>query len=473
MKSIEDLTDEIVRKLRDGTSRNSTDVSSSIDREISNQDASVGDPNCPLCHGVGYIRLDVPVGHPDFGRLFPCTCRLDELQSKRMASLRSVSNLESLGRYTFDSFSPEGHGLSPERRRNLSLAYQSAKAYARHPEGWLLLIGGYGCGKTHLAAAIANEALDRGVTPLFVTVPDLLDHLRATFAPSSPEGYSERFQRVRSSRLLILDDLGTENASPWALEKLFQILNYRYMSRLPTVITTNQELERIDPRLRSRLSDPELVEIVTILAPDYRLSGGERVAPGLNTLSLHSRMTLDTFDLRSDEVDRDAFENLSEALKLARTYAADPQGWVVFRGTYGVGKTHLAAGIANEQVRLGHPALLLVVPDLLDHLRAAFNPQGNVSYDKRFESVRRAPLLVLDDLGTESATPWAKEKLFQLVNYRYIARLPTVITTTLAMGELDPKIATRLLDTSLCTVFEIQAPPYMGGSGRRRTGRRR
>jgi DNA replication protein DnaC len=421
---------------------------------------------------VGYIRLDVPVGHPDFGRLFPCTCRLDELQSKRMASLRSVSNLESLGRYTFDSFSPEGHGLSPERRRNLSLAYQSAKAYARHPEGWLLLIGGYGCGKTHLAAAIANEALDRGVTPLFVTVPDLLDHLRATFAPSSPEGYSERFQRVRSSRLLILDDLGTENASPWALEKLFQILNYRYMSRLPTVITTNQELERIDPRLRSRLSDPELVEIVTILAPDYRLSGGERVAPGLNTLPLHSRMTLDTFDLRSDEVDRDAFENLSEALKLARAYAADPQGWMIFRGTYGVGKTHLAAGIANEQVRLGHPALLLVVPDLLDHLRAAFNPQGNVSYDKRFEAVRRAPLLVLDDLGTESATPWAKEKLFQLVNYRYIARLPTVITTTLAMGELDPKIATRLLDTSLCTVFEIQAPPYMGGSGRRRRTKR-
>jgi DNA replication protein DnaC len=473
MKSIEDLTDEIVRKLHDGTSRSNTDGSSSTDPQASDPDASVGDPNCPLCRGIGYIRLDVPVGHPDFGRLFPCTCRLEELQIKRMASLRSVSNLEALGRYTFESFSPEGHGLSPERRRNLSFAYQSAKAYARNPEGWLLLIGGYGCGKTHLAAAIANEALEQGVTPLFVTVPDLLDHLRATFAPTSSEGYSERFQRVRNSRLLILDDLGTENASPWALEKLFQLLNYRYMSRLPTVITTNQELERIDPRLRSRLADPGLVEIVTILAPDYRLSGGERVAPGLNTLSLHAGMTLDTFNLRSGEVDRDAFENLSEALKLARSYAADPRGWVIFRGTFGVGKTHLAAGIANERVRLGYPALLLVVPDLLDYLRAAFSPQGNVSYDKRFEEVRRAPFLVLDDLGTESATPWAKEKLFQLINYRYIAKLPTVVTTTLAMGELDPKIATRLLDSSLCTVFEIQAPPYMGGRGRRRSKRSR
>ena len=472
MKSIEDLTDEIVRKLRDDTSESSIDGSSKNKLEAIDQDAPVGDPNCPLCHGIGYIRLDVPVGHPDFGRLFPCTCRLDELQSKRMASLRSVSNLESLGRYTFESFSPEGHGLSPERRRNLSLAYQSAKAYARNPEGWLLLIGGYGCGKTHLAAAIANQALERGITPLFVTVPDLLDHLRATFAPNSLEGYSERFQRVRNARLLILDDLGTENASPWALEKLFQLLNYRYMNRLPTVITTNQELEHIHPRLRSRLADPELVEIVTILAPDYRLSGGERMAPGLNTLSLHTNMTLDNFNLRSDEVDREAFENLSEALKPARSYAADPRGWMIFEGTYGVGKTHLAAGIANERARLGHPALLLVVPDLLDYLRAAFSPQGNVSYDKRFDEVRRASFLVLDDLGTESATPWAKEKLFQLINYRYIAKLPTVLTT-LDIDDLDPKIATRLLDRSLCKVLKIQAPPYMGGSGRRRRSKRR
>ena len=213
--------------MRDGTLKSSTGASSNTDAPVDTGEGAptVGDPKCPICHGIGYIRLDVPVHHPDFGRLFPCPCRLDELQSKRAASLRSVSNLNALERYTFESFSPDGQGLSPERKRNLRHAYQAAKSYARSPEGWLLLIGGYGCGKTHLAAAIANEALERGVTPLFVTVPDLLDHLRAAFAPTSPEAYSERFERVRSTRLLILDDLGTESATPWALEKLFQILN--------------------------------------------------------------------------------------------------------------------------------------------------------------------------------------------------------------------------------------------------------
>ncbi len=416
------------------------------------------------------------MGHPNFGKLFPCTCRMEEIQARRSETLRFVGNLETLERFTFDTFSPDGHGLSTERQRNLRQAYQVAVTYARHLDGWLLLMGGYGSGKTHLAAAIANESLARGVVPLFVTVPDLLDHLRGAYAPGAVHGYGDRFDQVRSAPLLILDDLGTENATPWALEKLFQLLNHRYMARLPTVITTNQELDRIDPRLRSRLADPELVEIVTILAPDYRLGGVDREVSNLNTLPYYSDMTLDSFDLRRHELKKEEVQHLSNILDVARGYAAEPEGWLVFTGSYGVGKTHMAAAIANERVRRGYPALLVVVPDLLDYLRAAFNPQTSVSLDRRFEQVRRTPLLVLDDLGTESATPWAKEKLFQLINYRYVAKLPTVVTTVLAIHELDQKLAIRFSDVSRCAIYEIKVPPYLGGvrrtPSRPRSGRR-
>jgi len=74
---------------------------------------------------------------------------------------------------------------------------------------------------------------------------------------------------VRSARLLILDDLDTRNASSWAREKLYQILNHRYMAELPTVITTANTLDAIDERIRSRLLDTRLCTFFGILAPAY------------------------------------------------------------------------------------------------------------------------------------------------------------------------------------------------------------
>jgi len=103
-----------------------------------------------------------------------------------------------------------------------------------------------------------------------------------------------------------------------------------------------------------------------------------------------------------------------------------------------------------------------VVPDLLDHLRAAFAPNSSVSLDQRFEEIRSARLLILDDLGTQSATPWAREKIYQLFNYRYNAELPTVITTVNAPGEMDPRLQSRLSDTRLCKIVIMSAPPYTG-----------
>jgi DNA replication protein DnaC len=89
----------------------------------------------------------------------------------------------------------------------------------------------------------------------------------------------------------------------------------------------------------------------------------------------------------------------------------------------------------------------------------------------RFDEIRRAPLLVLDDLGTESATPWAREKLFQLLNYRHAARLPTVITTSIEVDSLDAWLAARIRDSSRCTVVGILAPSYFGRAGAKKQER--
>ena len=116
------------------------------------------------------------------------------------------------------------------------------------------------------------------------------------------------------------------------------------------------------------------------------------------------------------------------------------------------------------------------MPDLLDHLRATFSPTSGSTLDRVFEQVRTAPLLVLDDLGTESATPWAREKLFQLFNHRYAGRLPTVITTTNTIDALEksePRLASRMKDASRCRFFSIIAPSFRGGQAQQAAKRGR
>jgi DNA replication protein DnaC len=414
---------------------------------------------CPICGGAGFVRREVSIDHPDFGRAIPCVCKLRETQQASFDELRHGSGLAHLTQMTFATFMPEGIGLNPDKRDNLRKAFERAREFAREPQGWLLLKGGYGCGKTHLAAAIANDRVARGEATQFVVVPDLLDHLRATFAPTSRISYDERFENVRNSPFLILDDFGAQSATAWAQEKMFQLINHRYNAQLPTVITTNRELEEIEPRLRSRLGDSTLCSIVTILAPDFRQGGTDSSRVGLSNLSLYSEMTFDNFDLRGNELENDARANLRRVVHIAQEYATRPQGFIVFTGDYGCGKTHLAAAIANAVIQRGQSAMFVVVPDLLDHLRATFAPGSAVSLDQRFEETRTAPLLVLDDLGTENATAWGREKLFQIIDYRYVAKLPTIITIHREAG-VDPRIQTRIFDLARSSVNEILAPSF-------------
>ncbi len=349
-----------------------------------------------------------------------------------------------------------------EQQHSLRVALEGVRRFIAEPRGWLLLQGNYGCGKTHLAAAIANACLGNGTPVLFINVPDLLDYLRGAYNPHVEETYDDRFNEVRDAPILILDDLGTQNATPWAEEKLYQIFNVRYVNKRPTVITTNLDLDELDPRLRSRLNDLDLVRKLRITAPDYRRSPAEQGQSSISSLALYHDKTFDTFEIRSD-LSREEQANLKQAQQLALTFAKNPQDWLMFTGSYGVGKTHLAAAIANYHAMRGYPAMFVVVPDLLDHLRAAFSPEARTSFDQRFEEVRTAALLILDDLGTESATPWAREKLYQIINHRYVAKLPTVITTSVSPDDLDPRIRTRILDERRCTVFPLIVPSYRGG----------
>lgn len=227
---------------------------------------------CPICQDAGYLRADVPVGHPSFGRLFPCQCKIRERDERRQEELRRLSNLDTFLNHKFEDFDPTISGTEE--------AFEAALAFAQEPDHrWLFLSGPTGVGKTHLAVAIAKYVMEwHNMNVYFAVVPDLLDHLRSTFDPAAGTGYDERFNAIRNAPLLVLDDLGTENATPWAREKLYQIINHRYVEQMPTVITTNVDVRKIDDRIVSRMLDHRLTQLIEIDSDDFRRPGETRRA---------------------------------------------------------------------------------------------------------------------------------------------------------------------------------------------------
>jgi DNA replication protein DnaC len=410
----------------------------------------------------------LPSGQPDYSRVVPCRCVKSEQDDVQQARLKQYSNLGSLARFTFDNLIPEGRSSSPRSQERFTQACRAAQAFAHEPKGWLVLGGPSGSGKTHLAAAIVNERIRQGHPAFYITVPDLLDRIRASFNPDSEIPYDEFFDHVRNTPLLVLDDLGVQSGTSWAKEKLDQLLTSRFNSELPTVIVTITTVEQMDDRLRTRLTDPRLCQVYIL--EEESPSSVYAWAP---EFELQKNMTFINYKRRND-LSIEQQDNMDAAYRLAFDFAKNPEGWLVFMGETGCGKTHLAAAIVNYRYEIGKPALFVVVPDFLDHLRSAFNPESKVSYDQLFESVKTAPLLVLDDFGEQSTNPWVREKLYQLINYRYNSRLPTVITTRYSLDEimagLDASISSRLVDRQISVTFNIMAPDFRN---ERRPGQKR
>ncbi|OGN92069.1 MAG: hypothetical protein A2Z70_03215 [Chloroflexi bacterium RBG_13_48_17] len=413
---------------------------------------------CPICKGAGLIHPLLASGRPDFSRVVPCRCSHQDLKKEKLAQLQQYSNLGALSRLTFDKISPTGRYDDAALQQNFTRAYEVAKAFADEPKGWLILVGPSGCGKTHLACAIANYRLSLGQPVFYIGAADFLDHLRSAFSPSSEIAHDELFERVKNAPLLVLDDLTMAATTPWAKGKLEQLLDYRFNVRLSTVITTDVPVEKFDESLRGHLADSSLCNICVVQGKSALTS------EHLGSIELEAlrEKTFNNFDYKLSNLSIEERQSLEQAYRNAVNFAKSPEGWLILVGVNGCGKTHLAAAIANHLRREGKSVLFIVVTDLLDYLRSTFNPESRVSYDELFERIKKAPVLILDDFGEQAATQWAQEKLYQLINYRYNARLATVITTCLSLDEIERRISSRMVDPSLSLVLNINAPDYRG-----------
>lgn len=158
-----------------------------------------------------------------------------------------------------------------------------------------------------------------------------------------------------------------------------------------------------------------------------------------------------------------------EVLNFARKFYDHYEngGWLLMKGRYGTGKTHLAIAIIKKaaywfasnyaEKRTDYPVdaiatkenlrpiLFKNVTDLLQNIKKAYN-HIDVDEDQVMWKYQTKPLLVIDDLGAEKPSDWQQEKLYSILDYRYRELKPTVITTNYSMGELIDRVSQRVVE---------------------------
>lgn len=113
----------------------------------------------------------------------------------------------------------------------------------------LYIYGAPGTGKTFLAAVMAQELLKQGKSVIFTDTPSLLDEMKSTFDRESESTLESVMLKLSKVDVLVLDDLGTETPTEWAVERLYLIVNARYNAQKMLIVTSNYDLQQAAEKL--------------------------------------------------------------------------------------------------------------------------------------------------------------------------------------------------------------------------------
>jgi DNA replication protein DnaC len=240
---------------------------------------------CPLCEGSG-LKI---VERPDGSRVArDCQCRVERRAARMIARTRVPKRYEHC---SLDSFETDFPGATHSIQKALITAREFVKCYPLETNGTgLLLTGGPGRGKTHLAVGILQALVqERSANGLFCHYGDLLKQIQNTYNRQVQATELEVLAPIFDAEVLVLDELGASRPSDWVWDTVAHILNTRYNDQRTTIITTNfpnaaplegpskddgrlareESLgDRIGERMRSRLQ--EMCVVVEMKGVDFR-----------------------------------------------------------------------------------------------------------------------------------------------------------------------------------------------------------
>jgi len=204
---------------------------------------------CEKCGGTGFVFTEKGTE--------PCECRNESLFQQRLSAAGIPPRYKNKTIESFAGNDNKRKTLREEARKYVN-GFKTRETQ-EHKRG-LLYIGITGCGKTHLATGILKAVIEKGYSGHFCNVVDFLARLRDTYGGDTTYDEMDMIDKVSKVDLLVLDDLGAEKSSEWIRDRLYTLINRRYESNLPLIVTTNKmdikELEEhVGNRIVSRLCE--------------------------------------------------------------------------------------------------------------------------------------------------------------------------------------------------------------------------
>ena len=150
--------------------------------------------------------------------------------------------------------------------------------------------------------------------------------------------------------------------------------------------------------------------------------------------------TIDSFSVTAEN--KRSFEVATDYIKNFREYFTQGKG-LYLEGPCGTGKTHLAIAIALAIINTGVPVICKTSIDILGDIKRCYERNSEVTEEEVLEAYKTVDLLIIDDLGKEQVTEWSVPVLYSILNERYEALLPTIITTNYNTTALAEKLSEK------------------------------